>query len=76
MARYSRAVIQFGIRSAMSFKLYTSEQTAGALNLFSDRPAVFSSHSEAIGSVLAAHAAAAIPGQPARRADGVGAGHP
>ncbi len=58
--RYSRAVIDLGIRSALSFKLYTSEQNAGALNLFADKPNVFNSQSEAIGSVLAAHAAAAI----------------
>jgi GAF domain-containing protein len=58
--RYSRAVVGIGIRSGLSFKLYTSEQTAGALNLFSDTPNVFNAQSEATGSVLAAHAAAAI----------------
>ncbi|HME48207.1 GAF and ANTAR domain-containing protein [Mycobacterium sp.] len=58
--RYSRAVFDLGIRSALSFKLYTSAQTAGALNLFSDTANVFTSQAEAIGSVLAAHAAAAI----------------
>ena len=44
----------------MAFKLYTGDQTAGALNIFSFRPHVFTGESEAIGSVLAAHAAAAI----------------
>jgi GAF domain-containing protein len=58
--RYSRAVIEMGIRAGMSFKLYTSSDTAGALNLFAFERNVFDSQSEAIGSVLAAHAAAAI----------------
>lgn len=57
---YSRAVCETGVRSALSFKLYTGDQTAGALNVFSMRPQVFTGESEAIGSVLAAHAAAAI----------------
>ena len=48
------------MRSGLSFKLYTGDQTAGALNIFSFRPHVFIGESEAIGSVLAAHAAAAI----------------
>lgn len=57
---YSREVVKLGIRSALSFKLYTSKATAGALNLFSFQAGVFDAESEAIGSVLAAHAAAAI----------------
>ncbi|MFZ0831477.1 MAG: GAF and ANTAR domain-containing protein [Mycobacterium sp.] len=58
--RYSRAAVEIGVRSGLSFKLYTSKDTAGALNLFGFRPDVFDAQSEAIGSVLAAHAAAAI----------------
>lgn len=58
--RYSSAVVELGIRSGLSFKLYTNDQNAGALNLFSDTPNVFDSQSESIGSVLAAHAAVAI----------------
>lgn len=58
--RYSQAAVEIGIRSGLSFKLYTSKDTAGALNLFAFRPNVFDAHAEAIGSVLAAHAAAAI----------------
>jgi GAF domain-containing protein len=48
------------VRSSLSFKLYTGDRTAGALNVFSRRPHAFSSESEAVGSVLAAHAAVAI----------------
>ncbi len=58
--RYSHAAVEIGIRSGLSFKLYTSTDTAGALNLFAFEPNVFDANSEAIGSVLAAHAAAAI----------------
>src|SRR5581483_6301986 len=60
--RFSQRVVELGVRSALSFKLYTSTQTAGALNLFAFEPAVFDSQAEAAGSVLAAHAAVAILG--------------
>ena len=56
----SHAVAELGVRSGLSFKLYTSSSTAGALNLFGLRPGAFDAQSEVIGSVLAAHAASAI----------------
>jgi GAF domain-containing protein len=52
--------LALGVRGGLSFKLYTADRTAGALNLFAFEPSVFDSESEAIGSVLAAQAAAAI----------------
>jgi len=58
--KYSRAIAELGVRSGLSLKLYTGVQNAGALNLFGLQPHAFSGESEAIGSVLAAHAAAAI----------------
>ncbi|WP_179476197.1 ANTAR domain-containing protein [Mycolicibacterium vinylchloridicum] len=58
--KYSQAVAELGVRSGLSFKLYTSASTAGALNLFGREPHAFDMQSEAIGSVLAAHAASAI----------------
>jgi GAF domain-containing protein len=57
---YSREVCELGVRSSISFKLYTGDRTAGALNVFSRRPHSFDADSEMIGSILAAHAAAAI----------------
>ena len=57
---YSAAVVEIGVLSGLSFKLYTSDQTAGALNLFSFKPNAFDGEAETIGAVLAAHAAAAI----------------
>ncbi len=58
--RYSPAVVELGVLSGLSLKLYTANRTAGALNLFAFKPNAFSSADETIGTVLAAHAAAAI----------------
>ncbi len=58
--QYSRGVAEMGMRSSISFKLYTGERTAGALNVFSRKPHSFDADAEVIGTILAAHAAAAI----------------
>jgi GAF domain-containing protein len=58
--RYAAAVVEIGILSGLSFKLYTSDRTAGALNLFSFKTNAFDAEDETTGVVLAAHAAAAI----------------
>jgi GAF domain-containing protein len=58
--QYSPAVVEIGILSGLSFKLYTADRTAGALNLFSFKPNAFDAESETTGVVLAGHAAAAI----------------
>ena len=57
---YSAAVVKIGVLSGLSFKLYTSDRNAGALNLFAFKPNAFDSEDETTGVVLAAHAAAAI----------------
>ncbi|BCZ21495.1 GAF and ANTAR domain-containing protein [Mycobacterium senriense] len=57
---YAPAAVEHGVLSSLSFKLYTAERTAGALNLFSFRPGVWDTEAETIGSVFAAHAASAI----------------
>jgi len=57
---YSAELLKHGIRSALSFKLYTSQRNAGALNVFATEPGAFGPEDEGIGQVLAAHAAAAI----------------
>ncbi|MCV7290259.1 MULTISPECIES: GAF and ANTAR domain-containing protein [Mycolicibacterium] len=57
---YTPKVLELGVRSSLSFMLYTTRRNAGALNMFSSEPHAFDAESEAIGSVLAAHAAAAI----------------
>lgn len=58
--RYAPAAVQHGVLGGLSFKLYTAERTAGALNLFSFQPNVWDTEAETIGTVFAAHAAAAI----------------
>ncbi|MDY6871197.1 MAG: GAF and ANTAR domain-containing protein [Actinomycetota bacterium] len=57
---YSPACVERGVLSGLSFKLYTADRTAGALNLFGFRPRVWDSDAETTGTVLAAHAAAAL----------------
>ncbi|MDV3126447.1 GAF and ANTAR domain-containing protein [Mycobacterium sp. 21AC1] len=58
--QYAPACVEMGVLSGLSFKLYTADRTAGALNLFGYQPHVWNSEAETIGSVLAAHAAAAV----------------
>jgi GAF domain-containing protein len=58
--KYSAAAVEIGVMSGLSFKLYTADRTAGALNLFSFEPNAFTAEDETNGVVLAAHAAAAI----------------
>lgn len=58
--RYSPAVVEIGVLSGISFKLFTAEKTAGALNLFGYQPHVWDGDALTVGSVLAAHATAAI----------------
>ncbi|BCO34569.1 hypothetical protein BMW24_013905 [Mycobacterium heckeshornense] len=57
---FSHAASEIGVRSCLSYKLYAGERSAGALNVFGLRPHAFDAEAEAIGSVLGAHAAAAI----------------
>ena len=58
--QYSPAVVELGVLSGVSFKLYTANRTAGALNLVAFKPNAFDGEAETFGIVLAAHAAAAI----------------
>lgn len=57
---YAPEVVKLGVLSTLSFKLYTADRTAGALNLFGFQPNLWTSEAETIGMVLAAHAAAAV----------------
>ncbi len=58
--QYSSAVVELGVLSGLSVKLYTADRTAGALNLFGFKANAFDGEDETIATVLAAHAAAAI----------------
>ncbi|MFV9635227.1 GAF and ANTAR domain-containing protein [Mycobacterium neumannii] len=57
---YSAAAVEHGVLSGLSIKLYTADRTAGALNMFSLKARAFDADDEMIGTVLAAHAAAAL----------------
>jgi GAF domain-containing protein len=58
--QYAPAAVKLGVLSGLSFKLYTADRTAGALNLFGFEAGVWDTDAETTGAVLAAHAAAAI----------------
>jgi GAF domain-containing protein len=58
--RYAPAAVELGVLSSLSFKLYTTDRTAGALNLFGHKANMWDTEAETIGSVFAAHAASAI----------------
>ncbi|MEW5809237.1 MAG: ANTAR domain-containing protein [Actinomycetota bacterium] len=57
---YSAAVVQLGVLSSLSLRLYTHQHTSGALNLFGFAPTTWDAERQLTGTVLAAHAAAAI----------------
>jgi len=57
---FAPAAVAAGVRSLMSFQLYTHNARMGALNLFGIKPDVFTVENEAIGAMLATHAAVAL----------------
>jgi hypothetical protein len=46
---YSPAVAALGVHSGLSFKLYTADRTAGALNLFGYEPHAWDNEADTIG---------------------------
>lgn len=61
--QYAPAAVELGVLSGLSFKLYTADRTAGALNVFSRRADAWDTDAETTGAILAAHAATAILAQ-------------
>jgi GAF domain-containing protein len=61
--KYAPAAVELGVLSGLSFKLYTADRTAGALNLFGHQAGVWDTDAETTGAILAAHAATAILAQ-------------
>lgn len=55
-----RVDAEVGLASMLSFRLFTSGDTVGALNLYGRRPHSFGDESRAIGAIMAAHAAIAL----------------
>lgn len=50
------------IESVLAFRLFTAEQTLGALDLYGRRPGALDETARALGTVFAAHAALALAG--------------
>ncbi|MQA88088.1 MAG: ANTAR domain-containing protein [Streptosporangiales bacterium] len=59
---YAPAATRLGVRSALTFQLFTDDNTLGALNLYSRRPRAFDRPAHEVGTVLAAQAAVAVSG--------------
>ncbi len=57
---FAGAAVAAGVHSLMSFQLYTHNARMGALNLFGLKPDVFNIQNEAVGAMLATHAAVAL----------------
>jgi GAF domain-containing protein len=57
---FASAAVALGIRSVMSFRLYTQGSDSGALNLFGSEPGPFAVDPEALGAMLATHAAVSL----------------
>jgi transcriptional regulator with GAF, ATPase, and Fis domain len=58
--QFAAAATRLGVHSMLSFQLYTSKGGAGALNLLGSAPRAFSAEGEALGAILATHAAVAL----------------
>ena len=58
------ALAETPIKSILSFRLFASAETMGALNLYSEQPNAFDDEAEEIGYVIATHAALAWDARP------------
>lgn len=58
--RWSELVTKLGIRSVLHLPLIVADRTAGVLSVYSADPAAFSADDEAVGHILARHAAVAV----------------
>jgi transcriptional regulator with GAF, ATPase, and Fis domain len=58
--RFAEAAVAAGVHSLMSFQLFTHNALVGALNLFGLKPDAFTPEFEAVGAMLATHAATAL----------------
>ncbi|MBY6537447.1 GAF and ANTAR domain-containing protein [Rhodococcus sp. BP-349] len=57
---YSPIAVAEGVRSSLSFQLFTHRDTFGALNLFAFEPHAFTDDAIMVGEALATHAAIAL----------------
>ncbi|GFG50823.1 response regulator receiver protein [Mycolicibacterium agri] len=60
--QYVKTALGLGVRCLLSFRLFTTKQSYGALNLYGASAGAFDDDSQAIGEILAQHAAVAMAG--------------
>ncbi|HPY23431.1 MAG TPA: GAF and ANTAR domain-containing protein [Mycobacterium sp.] len=58
--QFAQGAIELGVQAMMSFQIYTDDNRKGALNLFGLQPAAFTAKDQAVGAMLATHAATAL----------------
>jgi hypothetical protein len=58
--RFSKGAVAIGVHAMLSFQLYTHDNRKGALNLFGLKSGVFNAKDQAVGAMLATHAATAL----------------
>jgi GAF domain-containing protein len=58
--QFAAVAVAAGVRSMLSFQLFTHRSGSGALNLLSQKAYAFNADCEAIGAMLATHAATAL----------------
>jgi len=58
--QWAERVADTGIRSLLSVRMYTTDTTVGALNLYSVKPDAFDVDDQAVAHILARHAAVAL----------------
>jgi transcriptional regulator with GAF, ATPase, and Fis domain len=59
---FTARALDAGVESMLAFRLFASEETLGALDLYSHRRGAFDESARAFGTVFAAHAALALAG--------------
>ena len=60
--RFAPGAVRHGIRSMMSYRLFVTETTLGALNLYASQPDMFTASAMNDGRLFASHAAVALIG--------------
>ena len=59
---YRAKALELGVRSMLGVRLFASQESMGALNLYSRRPHAFAARSQVIAQVFSVHAAIAMKG--------------
>lgn len=66
---FAARAIEAGVESMLAFRLFVSDETLGALDLYGSRRGAFDEAARAFGTVFAAHAALALAGEQVHQHD-------